>query len=158
MPMYAEAAESQLNYLLNHAPRWENGAISHRSEEAELWADFAYMAPPFIAYFGFVYDNATLIEIAVEQFKLYREVLLSPNQPPLWRHIVGNLHPDPGVWSTGNAWAAAGMTRVLATVLHAPCISPQQRAQWVDDLTFMIKEIVDGAMLSPTTGAFAKLP
>ncbi|ESK86697.1 hypothetical protein Moror_10944 [Moniliophthora roreri MCA 2997] len=164
---YAEAAQSQLDYLVNEAPRWENGAISHWSEEAEIWfvsfdlsyyclaltemfyrADFVYMAPPFIAYSGLFHDHAALIEIAVEQCKRYREVLLSTTHPRLWKHIVGNMYPDPGFWSTGNAWAAAGMTRVLATVLRATCISPAQKAQWVDDLTFMIKEIVDGAMLS----------
>lgn len=33
---YREAAERQTQYLLQ-APRWPNGAISHRAEYAELW-------------------------------------------------------------------------------------------------------------------------
>jgi hypothetical protein len=116
-----------------------------------LRADFVYMAPPFIAYYGLDQSNASLIEVAVEQCKLYREVLLSPMYPSLWKHIVGNLHPDAGHWSTGNAWAAAGMTRVLATVLRtsSSCVSPQQRDTWANDLTYMIKEIVDGAIMLP---------
>jgi hypothetical protein len=34
---YAGAAEAQLDYLLNHAPRHQNGAISHRSDSIQLW-------------------------------------------------------------------------------------------------------------------------
>jgi hypothetical protein len=34
---YAMAAEQQLDYLLNHAPRSENGAISHRNDNIQLW-------------------------------------------------------------------------------------------------------------------------
>ncbi len=49
---YDTAAKNQLNYLLQVAPRAPNGAISHRASEAQLWADFIYMAPPFIAYYG----------------------------------------------------------------------------------------------------------
>ncbi|KAK7034656.1 hypothetical protein VNI00_012298 [Paramarasmius palmivorus] len=150
IPKYADAAEEQLDYVVNQAPRWSNGAISHRAEEPELWADFIYMAPPFIAYYGLDKSDASLIKEAVEQCKLYREVLLS-SSPRLWKHIVGNLHPDPGHWSTGNAWAAAGMTRVLATVLRAPSyvVSASQKRTWANELTSMIKEIVDGAITSP---------
>ena len=34
---YAGAAEQQLDYLLNHAPRHQNGAISHRNDSIQLW-------------------------------------------------------------------------------------------------------------------------
>jgi len=34
---YAGAAEQQLDYLLNHALRYQNGAISHRRDSIELW-------------------------------------------------------------------------------------------------------------------------
>ncbi|KAI3615445.1 hypothetical protein WG66_011933 [Moniliophthora roreri] len=150
IPKYADAAREQLDFVVNEAPRWSNGAISHRVEEPELWADFIYMAPPFIAYYGLDKSDASLIKEAVEQCKLYREVLLS-QYPKLWKHIVGNIHPDAGIWSTGNAWAAAGMTRVLATVLRAPSslVSSSQKRTWTDELTSMIKEIIDGALISP---------
>ena len=36
---FSVAAGSQLNYLLNHAPQTDDGAISHRSEDVELWYD-----------------------------------------------------------------------------------------------------------------------
>ena len=34
---FADAAKSQLNYLLTVAPRTQDGAISHRASEVQLW-------------------------------------------------------------------------------------------------------------------------
>ena len=92
------------------------------------------MAPPFLAYYGVATNNASLLEEAVNQCLLYREILqanttASMASPPtthpllasgLWTHILGPVNNDPGIWSTGNAWAAAGMMRVLATLVKAP--------------------------------------
>ena len=37
---YAIAAKSEVDYMKYEAPRWFNGAISHRADVPELWADF----------------------------------------------------------------------------------------------------------------------
>jgi len=37
IPSYAKAADATVDYLLNSAPRYYNGAISHRAPSAELW-------------------------------------------------------------------------------------------------------------------------
>ncbi|KAJ6529235.1 hypothetical protein B0H19DRAFT_968408 [Mycena capillaripes] len=166
---FATAAQSEIDYLVELAPRWDNGAISQRADVPELWADFMYMAPPFIAYFAAASNNASLLETAYRQCGLYREVLLlssnvssfaaagSSTTNGLWRHIVGPQSADPGLWSTGNGWAAMGMTRVLATVLKAPVA---QRASWraaaINDLTSWIKEILDGARGAPADGGLLR--
>nr|GAT55418.1 predicted protein [Mycena chlorophos] len=72
---FADAAAGEIEYLLSNVPRWVNGAISHRADVAELWADFMYMAPPFIAFYGADSDNATLLETAYIQFELSLELL-----------------------------------------------------------------------------------
>lgn len=36
-PVYADAAYRQMIYMTQIAPRWGNGAISHRANVAELW-------------------------------------------------------------------------------------------------------------------------
>ncbi|KAK7018324.1 hypothetical protein R3P38DRAFT_2982207 [Favolaschia claudopus] len=160
---YTIAAAGEVDYMVNEAPRWVNGAISHRASVAELWADFLYMAPPFIAYYGADTNNASLLEEAYRQCGYYREVVLfgsdSSTFSPVgtsptngsWHHIVGPQSADPGLWSTGNGWAAMGMARVLATILKAPVA---QKAPWrataIKDLTAWIKEIVDGARAQPT--------
>jgi hypothetical protein len=34
---YMDAARGEVEYILGQAPRWGNGAISHRVDVAELW-------------------------------------------------------------------------------------------------------------------------
>ena len=34
---FAQAAQQEVEYLVAQAPRWDNGAISHRAAYAELW-------------------------------------------------------------------------------------------------------------------------
>ncbi|KAJ7660534.1 hypothetical protein B0H17DRAFT_1095134 [Mycena rosella] len=155
---YTDACQLEINYLVDAAPRWVNGAISQRADVAELWADFMYMVPPFVAYFAADTNNASLLETAYRQCGLQREVLLfgSDSSTPspaktsvtngLWHHIVGPQSADPGLWSTGNGWSAMGMARVLAVVQKAPvAIGTAWRADAIADLTAWIKEILDGA-------------
>ncbi|KAF8908561.1 hypothetical protein CPB84DRAFT_1813300 [Gymnopilus junonius] len=167
---YSEAAAQEAFYVINEAPKWPNGAISHRAQYAELWADFVYMAPPFLAYYGVATNNVTTLRIAVEQCQLYRQALTANTTigsavPPtthssstegLWIHILGPASPDPGLWSTGNAWAAAGTMRVLATLVKAPSSlfshgssslpNEAWRAQAIVSLVQLISAILDGAI------------
>ncbi|KAH9917745.1 uncharacterized protein B0H18DRAFT_1096454 [Fomitopsis serialis] len=137
---YARAAEEQLEYLLTVVPRTSDGAISHRIETTQLWADAVYMIPPFLAYYG------SLVEEAYNQVKLYR-AYLSNTTTPLWQHILlGTGAYDPGYWSTGNAWAAAGMVRVLATIQHSQFADTM--VSEMKDLSTWIVEIHKGIALS----------
>lgn len=45
--VYNGAADRQADYLLHQAPKYWNGAISHRPDVAELWADNMAMSFPF---------------------------------------------------------------------------------------------------------------
>ena len=118
-PGWMQAADRQAKYLLDTAPRYENGAISHRVEVAEVWADGISMFPPFLAFYGMATKNLTVVRESVRQIELYRDVLRRVNGKGegLWRHSVGPSDmADPGAWSTSNGWAAYGMMRVRATV------------------------------------------
>ena len=119
-------------------------------------ADFVYMAPPFLAYYAADANNYALLNNTVYQCYYYRQVLqakISKDIPykGVWEHIIGPQSRDVGLWSTGNGWAAAGMTRVLATVQKA--VLPSYLEGWrhnaVGSLTLWIKEILDGAMGAP---------
>ncbi|GMK56851.1 hypothetical protein CspeluHIS016_0306910 [Cutaneotrichosporon spelunceum] len=113
---YMQAAQSQVNYLLYGVPQNDHGAISHRAASSQLWADNVYMVPPFLAYFGAVTNNQTLLQAAFDQISAYRQGLQDP-ETKLWRHMSpGPEAEDPNLWATGNAWAAAGIVRVLATI------------------------------------------
>jgi hypothetical protein len=60
---------------------WVLNLLFHR-------ADFMYMVPPFIAYYGALQgkDGADLLQIAYTQSSLYRDALRDKNG--LWRHVT----------------------------------------------------------------------
>lgn len=136
---YAGAARDQLHYLLNHVPRTSDGAISHRVSESQLWSDSVYMVPPFLAYYGVITQNTTLLDEAYNQIKLYRDYLRDEDAGNLWKHITEGSYSDDGHWTTGNGWAAAGMLRVLATIQHSQYADDYEDQQ--NDLTDWVKEI-----------------
>ncbi|KAG6896117.1 hypothetical protein C0993_008745 [Termitomyces sp. T159_Od127] len=157
---YTEAARQTVDFIINFAPRFWNGAISHRVSTAELWADFMYMAPPFLAYYAADISNETLLQETLKQCGYYRQVLQSNTTMPYqgaWEHIIGPKSQDTGIWATGNAWAAAGMTRVLATVMKAPVAqNVTWRSEAIHDLTQWIMEILEGAVASSLDGGLVR--
>ncbi|KAJ3980119.1 hypothetical protein F5890DRAFT_1568966 [Lentinula detonsa] len=152
---FTSGAYEEFAYITGQAPRWYNGAISQRTDIPELWADWMYMAPPFLAYYAVDTYNVSLMRSVVDQCGLYRQALksnLTTDVPydGLWEHIVGPQSADFGLWGTGNGWASAGMTRVLATVMNAPdSVTHGWKDQAVNNLTSWIEEIVHGAMGAP---------
>ncbi|KAI0015648.1 hypothetical protein F4780DRAFT_62702 [Xylariomycetidae sp. FL0641] len=145
-PDYLAAAERQVQHLLTTVSRWPNGAISQRESVAELWADFVYMAPPMLAYWAVQTDDEDLMNAAINQCVLYRDVLAVPagtNASGLWHHIIGPQTQDLGIWSTGNGWAAAGMARVLATAKKSKFA---KTVTGLDELASIICDILDGAI------------
>ncbi|MCJ1434313.1 hypothetical protein MMC27_003680 [Xylographa pallens] len=121
---FLPACTRQVRALLQHTPRLPSGAISHRATTAELWSDFVYMAPPFLAHHAVATADPSLLHDAIQQCLLYGAALQrnTPGTPfhGLWAHILApDAEPadqDPALWLTGNAWAAMGMARVLAVV------------------------------------------
>ena len=64
-------------------------------------ADFIYMVPPFLAYYGADTQNASVLLQSYTQCQLYRQVL-QPSSGGAWMHIMGPQNQDTGLWSTGN--------------------------------------------------------
>jgi hypothetical protein len=50
-------------------------------------SDFVYMVPPFLAMYGAIHKNTTLMDEAYDQIRLYRDALRDDSG--LWKHIVG---------------------------------------------------------------------
>jgi hypothetical protein len=152
------AAAAQLRYLLESVPRTSTGALSQRSDAAQYWADGIFMAPPFLASYGALTANQSLLQMAYDNCRLYRNALIQDGPyGPLWAHIYSDDDKkfyDQGLWATGNAWAAKGMLQVLATILKSP-FAPQMSAQSID-LAAWIREILDGAF--PAVGSDNLIP
>ncbi|KAF8669715.1 Glycosyl Hydrolase Family 88 [Rhizoctonia solani] len=137
-----EAALKQLNYVLYTAPHTATGAISHRATAKAYWADAVYVGFPFIAGYGAVTGNQTLLQIAYDQCRLYRDALRIP-EAGIWAHIYDDdakRFQDKGLWATGNAWAAKGMLNV-ATIIEK---SGSNMTTQVSDLKGWVKEILNG--------------
>lgn len=61
-----------------------------------------YMVPPFLAYYGVLNGNKTVLDEAYNQIKAYRTHLMDKNMGGLWKHVLlGPSANDAGYWSTG---------------------------------------------------------
>ncbi|KAH8785782.1 hypothetical protein F5883DRAFT_598933 [Diaporthe sp. PMI_573] len=128
----------------------QSDSPTHRYDATMLWSGFIYMVPSTLAYQAVATNNQDLMRTAIKQIGLYRDVL-QDKPTGLGKHIAGS-RTDAGTWSTGNGWAANGITRVLAMVKHWPTSSgwtaeTQSLVQWA-------REIIDGAItVGPVAGS-----
>ncbi|WPG98349.1 Hypothetical protein R9X50_00113800 [Acrodontium crateriforme] len=116
---WVEAAENQVSFLLNKAPRLANGAISHLLSGLEVRAEDIYALPTFLAYYAVQANDTALATEAVRQISLYRDLLRINSGPAkgLWKHISSpSANPDDRAWSTANALAAYGILRTRASL------------------------------------------
>ncbi|KAH9820750.1 hypothetical protein DFH28DRAFT_1121103 [Melampsora americana] len=142
---YLKIAQQQYNHLMGTVPKDTNGAISQRESEVQYWSDFVHMVPPFLAYLGAINSDYAILENSYLQCKYYRDVLGDP-ETGTWRHVLKGSWNDTFLWSTGNAFAAAGMMRVRQTM---EAVSNKELAEKLTqmkiDLESWISEIVVGA-------------
>ncbi|KAK0546937.1 hypothetical protein OC846_005061 [Tilletia horrida] len=176
---WISAATRQLAFVLNTVPRSRTGAISHRFPDVQLWSDGVYMGPPFYASYGLMTNNQTLLQLAYDQCRLYRDALriTEGTSTGMWAHIwvqstqntttTGNTTTtttaapasgfywvDSNSWVTGNGWATAGMLRVAASIAQSSFASSM--SSQISDLTSWTREILDAAfpLADSSTGLF----
>jgi unsaturated rhamnogalacturonyl hydrolase len=133
-PKFKQAADRMLAYLLNNAPRTQDGILHHINSRPELWIDSAYMAPPFLAAAG-------RPDEAVRQIEGYRKYLWDA-QKKLFSHIWDaerHTFIRRDFWGVGNGWAAAGMSRII----HA--LPPEMGAER-QRLIGYVHEVIDGCL------------
>lgn len=120
------------------------------------------MVPPFLAYYGVMTRNSSVVAESFNQIRLYRNYLRDQNATNLWRHMALGNSQDTGHWSTGppqtspimssfrphrvfhlgNGWAAAGMLRVFGTIKNSEYAGNFKSEQ--NDLISWVLEIQDG--------------
>jgi unsaturated rhamnogalacturonyl hydrolase len=106
-PELGEAAERQLAYLLETAPRAEDGTYFHFEGISEIWVDSMAMAPPFLSLMGH-HEEALL------QVEGMARRLMSP-EAGLFSHRwdeEGGTFARKAFWGIGNGWALDGMLRI----------------------------------------------
>ena len=135
-PVLQAGLQAMLNYLIKTAPRAADGTIFHVTGAAEVWVDSMYMAPPFLAVAGEVDE-------AIRQIQGIKRRLWNP-YARLYAHIWNdelNALTRSAHWGVGNGWVAAGITRVIRTLMETRA-APQER----QILENHVKEVIDGCL------------
>lgn len=150
LPVYLSAATRHKDYLLSKVRRRDNGAISRGDQQADLAANTVSTLPTFLAYYAVVSNDMDCMRLAVEQCRLYKEVLGIDSGPKqgLWKNAEGATDiADDNVWSTGSALAAYGMARVRAT-LSGWRPSNEIMTREMRTLDIYIHDMIEGTMLN----------
>lgn len=58
------------------------------------------MVPPFLAYYGALTGNKTILQESFDQVRLYRDALRD-EKTGLWRHTALGNSTDDNLWATG---------------------------------------------------------
>ncbi len=120
------AVDGLLHWLLQKAPRNQDGIIYHVIEKPQMWVDSFYMSPPFLSAAGHHLE-------AFQQIKGYIALLYDPERK-LFSHIWDESKKDfarKDFWGVGNGWALAGMTRVIATL---PGVMKAEKNELIDQV------------------------
>jgi unsaturated rhamnogalacturonyl hydrolase len=134
-PHLKQAADRMLHYLLNLAPKTEQGILHHTIDQQQIWVDSFYMAPPFLAAAGH-HDEA------VKQIEGFRS-LLWLHDKQMYAHMWDDgkqAYARKDCWGVGNGWAAAGLIRVIRAL---PDSMPIEKTRLIGYL----KELLDGCLV-----------
>lgn len=131
-PRYHQAAEWQRYWLLEHAPRTDDGTLYHLTNANQVWVDTVYMVCPFLAAAGHP-------DVAVGQIDGHRARLFDEEAglySAIWDEDRRMLHRA-AFWGTGNGWVVAAIARMMRIL---------PRGQVRDDLGRHAQRVIDSAM------------
>ncbi|WP_432988251.1 glycoside hydrolase family 88 protein [Dactylosporangium sp. CA-233914] len=102
----ADAADRQLEWIAERAPRAADGTLYHVLDAPEVWADTVYMVVPMLAFAG--RGDLAVAQAEGHRARLCRDglYLAADNRPKLW--------------GTGSGWVAAGLARAIR---HDPALA-----------------------------------
>lgn len=120
---YTEIAKSKIDYLRNHALRFGDHVLQHTVSAKndfpeQCWGDTLMMAAFFMLRAGVMWNDAELIDDALNQYYWHIKYLQDP-KTMLWYHGYNNItkdHMSGFYWGRANAWAALTMSKVGGTL------------------------------------------
>ncbi len=124
-----------LNYIINKAPRTDEGILYHFSNIPQIWSDINYMLPPFLACAGKYKE-------ALKQIDGYKACLWDEKKKMLshmW-DCEKEVFPRKDFWGVGNGWTAAGLSRVIIAL-------PENMRNEQEKLIQYQKELIDGCLV-----------
>ncbi len=116
---YKKIAESKIDYLRKTALRFGDSVLQHTVSAKndfpeQCWADTLFMAAFFMLRAGVAWNDAGLIDDALNQYYWHIEYLQN-KKTGLWYHGYNNIekgHMSGFYWGRANAWAAYTMSQV----------------------------------------------
>lgn len=133
-PILKEGFNKLLDYILNKAPRTEDGILYHFTNVPQIWSDIIYMLPPFLAAAGEYKE-------AIKQIEGARSFLWN-NEKKLLSHMWDcekQIFIRKDFWGVGNGWSAAGLTRVIRSLPDTMTTEKQK-------LTGYLQDLIDGCL------------
>ena len=144
---YREAAH-RLRRQLAEQPRIKEGGFWHKNKYPEqMWLDGLFMASPFLAQYGVVFDDADSIDLAIRQILLMDALAHDPGTG-LYHHAYDAARaqvwadPETGLssnfWSRSIGWYAMAVVDVLDFV---PAGHPER-----DALLAVLARVLEGVV------------
>jgi unsaturated rhamnogalacturonyl hydrolase len=135
-----ETALAKLRARFADLKKGSHGGFEHKPDRPqEMWADGMFMAYPFLAGYGRVFEDFSAFDVAAEQLTLFSERATDPNTGLVFHAWDQDCNgsgtgaakwtPLPVtctshvVWSRGMGWYMAGLVEVLANL---PSSHPQR--------------------------------
>lgn len=133
-PVLMNGFNKLLDYIMNKAPRTEEGIIYHFTNIPQIWSDINYMLPPFLAAAG-KYDEA------IKQLDGARSVLWNEDKKLLSHQwdCEKKEFVRKDCWGVGNGWSAAGLTRVIRGLPDS--MQPEKMK-----LVRYLRDLIDGCL------------
>lgn len=107
-PSFNRAAEKNIRYLVQDAPRNADGVLYHIANTHQIWADSAAMTPANLAHAG--YSEFGVLQMDGICNCLHDEAT------GLYAHIWDDalqMHTSPERWGPGNGWIAIGLAWLI---------------------------------------------
>ena len=116
---YRRVAEEKIDYLRNRALRFGDSVLQHTVSAKndfpeQCWADTLFMAAYFMLRAGVAWQDAALIDDALNQYYWHIRYL-QDRKNGLWYHGYNTItkdHMSGFYWGRANAWAAYTMSEV----------------------------------------------
>ncbi len=137
-PVFKQAAEKQLNYLMHKAPRAKSGALSHVTARVQVWVDSIHHCVPFFAQMGEYKE-------AMHQLRAMRECVLDP-KTKLMRHVWDDEKGEfvnPDFWGIGIGLALMGMVKTIRFLPASHEKEKKEIAAYAHELLFALLPFED---------------
>lgn len=123
---YLEKSIEHCYWLINYAPRAENGAFQHTVNTEsineklrnQVWADTIFMSVLFMATVARVSGNTAFASEVMKQLELHIDVLQDPETGVLYHgyNCTTKGHMSGALWARGNAWLTIGIPLIISEI------------------------------------------